>query len=86
MCNLFEPYDTYRPAAFQEYNDGRQMYINGAAYSEVYKIKYATVADYQWNTAAYNPELALWKALTKTYGRPVAEKLLHFNKIAGAFQ
>jgi hypothetical protein len=79
MCNLFEPYDTYRPKEFQKYSDGRQMYTNGAADSEVYKIKYATVADYEWNTAAYNPELALWKALTKTYGRPVAEQLLRFN-------
>jgi hypothetical protein len=79
MCNLFEPYDTYRPKEFQKYNDGRQMYTNGSAASEVYKIKYATVADYQWNTAAYNPELSLWKALTRTYGRPVAEMLLRFN-------
>ena len=79
MCNLFEPFDTYRPKEFQKYSDGRQMYTNGAASSEIYKIKYATVADYEWNTAAYNPELALWKALTKTYGRPVAEQLLRFN-------
>jgi len=79
MCNLFEPYDTYRPKKFQKFSDGRQMYTNGAAYSEVYKIKYATVADYEWNTADYNPELALWKALTKTYGRPAAEQLLRFN-------
>jgi hypothetical protein len=79
MCNLFEPYDTYRPKNFQKYSDGRQMYTNAAADSEVYKIKYVTVADYEWNTAAYNPELALWKALTKTYGRPVAEQLLRFN-------
>ena len=78
MCNLFEPYDTCRPKEFQKYNDGRQMYTNGAADSEVYKIKYATVADYEWNTSAYNPELALWKALTRTYGRPVAEMLLRF--------
>jgi hypothetical protein len=79
MCNLFEPFDTYRPRAFQKYNDGRQMYTNGPAFSEIYKIKFATVADYEWNTAAYNPELSLWKALTKTYGPSVAELLLYFN-------
>lgn len=79
MCNLFEPYDTYRPKEFQKYSAGRHMYTNGAASSEVYKIKYATVADYEWNTAAYNPELALWKTLTRTYGRTVAEQLLRFN-------
>jgi len=79
MCNLFEPYDTYRPKSFQKYNDGRQMYINGDAYTEVYKIKYATVADYQWNTTAYNPELALWKVLYRRYGPALAEELLRFN-------
>jgi hypothetical protein len=79
MCNLFEPYDTYTPSDFQRYNHGRQMYTNGFADSEVYKIKYATVADYGWNTAAYNPELSLWKVLCRTYGPAVAEKLIRFN-------
>ena len=55
------------------------MYTNGSADSEVYKIKYATVADYGWNTAAYNPELSLWKALCRTYGPVVAEKLIRFS-------
>jgi hypothetical protein len=79
MCNLFEPYDTYRPKDFQKYNDGRQMYTNGDAYSEIYKVKYATVADYEWNTSAYNPELALWKVLCRTYGRAGARELILFN-------
>jgi len=79
MCNLFEPYDTYRPKDFQKYNDDRQMYINGDAFSEVYKIKYATVADYLWNAAAYDPELALWKVLCRTYGPALGEALLRFN-------
>jgi len=79
MCNLFEPYDTYTPEDFQQYNHGRQMYTNGSADSEVYKIKYATVADYEWNTAAYNPELSLWKVLCRTYGPAVAEKLIRFS-------
>ena len=55
------------------------MYTNGSAGSEVYKIKYATVADYGWNTAAYNPELSLWKVLCRTYGSAVAQKLIHFS-------
>ncbi|MGD8291547.1 MAG: beta-N-acetylglucosaminidase domain-containing protein [Desulfobacterales bacterium] len=79
MCNLFEPYHTYRPIDFQRYNQGREMYTNGSAHSEVYKLKYATVADYQWNTAAYNPELSLWKILCQTYGSLVAEKLIRFS-------
>ncbi len=79
MCNLFEPYDTYKPKEFQRYNHGRQMYTNGSASSEVYKIKYATVADYEWNTAAYNPELSLWKVLCRTYGPAAAQKLIRFS-------
>ena len=79
MCNLFEPYDTYTPSDFQRYNHGRQMYTNGFADSEVYKIKYATVADYGWNTTAYNPELSLWKVLCQTYGPAVAQKLIRFS-------
>jgi hypothetical protein len=79
MCNLFEPYDIYKPKDFEKLNDSRQMYVNGAAYSEVYKIKYATVADYEWNTAAYNPERALWKILCRTYGPACAQKLIRFS-------
>jgi len=55
------------------------MYTNGSADSEIYKIKYATVADYAWNTAAYNPELSLWKVLCRTYGPAVAKKLIQFS-------
>ena len=80
MCNLFEPFDTDRPAGFQNYNDGRHMYTNGNAYSEVYKIKFATVADYEWNTANYNPELSLWKVLCSLYGTECARELVLFNE------
>ncbi|MFZ0241602.1 MAG: beta-N-acetylglucosaminidase domain-containing protein [Desulfobacterales bacterium] len=79
MCNLFEPFDTYRPEGFQRYNDGRHMYTNANAYSEVYKIKLATVADYEWNTAAYDPERSLWKVLCGLYGMECARALVLFN-------
>ena len=79
MCNLFEPFDTYRPENFQNFSDGRRIYINGNAYKETYKVKYATVADYAWNTSAYNPELSLWKVLRQTYGPACAQELLGFN-------
>lgn len=79
MCNLFEPYDTYRPVEFYQYSDGRRMYTNGQAFSEIYRIKFATVADYGWNTAAYVPELALWKVLCAAYGPAGGEALLRFN-------
>jgi hypothetical protein len=79
MCNLFEPFDARRPLGFQNYNDGRHMYTNGNAYSEVYKIKFATVADYEWNTAAYNPEFTLWRVLCRLYGTECARELVLFN-------
>ncbi len=79
MCNLFEPYDTYKPKDFHNTDDGGHLFINGDAFSEIYKIKFATVADYEWNTAAYDPELSLWKILTTTYGPECAKELLYFN-------
>jgi hypothetical protein len=79
MCNLFEPYDTMLPKNFQKFSDGRHIYTNGDASSEFYKIKFATVADYEWNTEAYDPERSLWKILTQMYGPVAAKELLLFN-------
>jgi hypothetical protein len=79
MCNLLEPFDTYRPEGFHRYSSNGQIYTNGNAYRDTYKVKYATVADYQWNTSAYNPELSLWKVLSRTYGTACARQLLVFN-------
>ncbi len=79
MCNLFEPYDTDMPGDFQQYSDSRQKYTNGNAYTEIYKIKYATVADYEWNTGAYQPERSLWKVLSSTYGPAGAQELIRFS-------
>jgi hypothetical protein len=56
------------------------MYVNAAAETEVYRIKFATVADYEWNTSAYIPELSLWKALVKAYGPACAKEALFFNE------
>ena len=79
MCNLFEPFDGYRPKSFYKYSNGGHIYTNGDAYRDTYKAKLATVADYQWNTSAYNPELSLWKVLCQTYGTAGAKELLYFN-------
>ncbi|XPS90462.1 putative beta-N-acetylglucosaminidase [Desulfosarcina variabilis str. Montpellier] len=79
LCNLFEPYDTNMPGDFQQYSDSRQKYTNGHASTEIYKIKYATVADYEWNIAAYHPERSLWNVLSRTYGPAGAEQLIRFS-------
>jgi len=79
MCNLFEPYDTYRPEGFHNYNDDSRLYVNGNGSSEIYQIKYATVADYAWNTSGYDPERSLWVVLSSSYGPACAKDLLLFN-------
>ena len=79
LCNLFEPYDVLVPENFQNFLDGSHMYVNGSAFSEIYKIKYATVADFEWNTKDYNPELSLWKVLVSKFGRGTARHLLEFS-------
>ena len=81
MCNLFEPYDIYKPDNFHLYSDSQHIYINGISSSEIYRIKYATVADYLWNTAAYDPERSLWKIMFRSYGKAGARALLLFNDI-----
>jgi hypothetical protein len=78
MCNLFEPFDAERPPGFHDLSDGC-IYLNGTADSEIYRIKFATVADWAWNSAAYTPERALWKALLQAYGRAAAAEALLFN-------
>ncbi len=79
LCNLFEPYDVMVPENFQDFIDGPHMYVNGAASSEIYKIKYATVADFEWNTKDYDPEYSLWKVLVSSYGPVTARHLLEFS-------
>ena len=79
MCNLFEPLDVERPPDFHNLTAGRHIYINGRGDSEIYRIKFATVADYEWNTAAYDPERSLWKALVNAYGTECAREILFFN-------
>ncbi len=79
MCNLFEPFDAERPTDFHHLTDGGRVYVNGTADSEIYRIKYATVADWAWNAAAYDPERSLWKALVQAYGKEAAVEALRFS-------
>lgn len=79
MCNLFEPLDLYVPKDFYKYNDGAHMYTNGSASTEIYKLKYATVADFEWNNNAYNADFSLWKVLLSRFGKETALELLQFN-------
>ncbi len=79
LCNLFEPFDIMVPDNFQDFLDGPHMYVNGSAFSEIYKIKYATVADFEWNTKDYDPESSLWRVLVSKFGPGTARHLLEFS-------
>jgi hypothetical protein len=79
MCSLFEPLDVERPPDFHALTYGRRLYVNGTAVPELYRIQYATVADWAWNAGAYVPERSLWKALVRAYGSAAAGEALAFN-------
>ncbi len=78
MCCLFEPYDIFVPKDFYQYMD-TDIYSNGGGFSELYKIKYPTFADFAWNNNAYDPDFSLYKTLVWLFGKENAMKLLQFN-------
>ena len=78
LCNLFEPWDVVLPDDYA--SSSPHFYSNGCPNTEIYKIKYATLADYQWNPAAYNPECSLWKILLVMFGSETAWELMTFSQ------
>jgi len=80
MCNLFEPYDINLPEDFHLINGQRNLYVNFPVSSELARIKYATLADYAWNTGAYDPDQALWKVLVSKFGPETGKVMLAFNE------
>ncbi len=80
MCNLFEPYDIMLPDTFYRLNDNQSLFVNGKATGEIARIKLATVADYLWNTPAYDPDFSFWKALLTRYGKCISMELIFYNE------
>ncbi|RLD64869.1 MAG: hypothetical protein DRI98_15210 [Bacteroidetes bacterium] len=78
MCNLFEPYDIVVPDDFVDVMDSH-IYSNGKAFEERWKIKYATFADFAWNTDGYDPDMSLFRVLVSEFGKEGALELLQFN-------
>jgi hypothetical protein len=77
LCNIFEPYDVIMPSDF--HFTSPHFYANGLPYSEIYKIKFATLSDFLWNPTAYNPDLSLWKVLINLYGKTATVHLIEIN-------
>lgn len=78
MCSLFEPYDIVYPKDFFKYLDNH-FYINGSGFTARYMIKYATFADFAWNSNDYDADFSLYKILIQRFGKIGAMDLLQFN-------
>ncbi len=78
MCNLFEPHDVTYPEDFADHLDGH-YYSNLGSGGQLSRIQYLTFADFTWNLEAYQPDFALFKALTASFGKDGARNLLAFN-------
>ncbi len=78
LCNLFEPYDVTYTGPFLDQVDSH-FYNNDIGFGEISKIKYLTFADFSWNTADYDPEFSLYKAMVHSVGVQGARLLLEFN-------
>lgn len=79
FCSLFEPYDVMMPLDFSSVSP--HFYANGFPNTELYKIKFATLADFLWNPSAYNPDRSLWKVLMLQFDKETALLLIEFNDI-----
>ncbi len=78
LCNLFEPWDVILPDDYAA--SSPHFYSNGCPNTEIFKIKYATLADYQWNPSAYDPDRSLWKVLLVMFGKENAWGLMSFSQ------
>ncbi len=77
--NIFDPYSVRFTEPFTLPGEGGKMLINSSLSSEVMKIRMATAADYMWNSAAYDPDLSVWKVLVSRYGKTAALELYRFS-------
>jgi len=79
LYNIFEPYDDNNIDVIVENIDKEQIFFNGNVNSELDLIKFATIADFSWNTKTYDPDLSLWKILLSRYGLEAAKLLILIN-------
>ncbi len=80
LLNLFEPYNDDNIDLILG-NIGRdQIFFNSHVTTELDLIKFATVADFSWNTRSYDPDLSLWKVLLSRYGLEATKLLIIINE------
>jgi hypothetical protein len=79
LYNIFEPYNNNNIEVIIENIDKEQIFFNSTVNSELDLIKFATIADFSWNTKTYDPDLSLWKILLSRYGFEAAKLLIFIN-------
>jgi hypothetical protein len=79
LYNIFEPYNDNNIELIADNIDKEQIFFNITVNSELDLIKFATVADFSWNTRTYDPDLSLWKILLSRYGYEAARLLIFIN-------
>ncbi len=79
LFNIFEPYDNDNIKVILNNTDKSQIFFNGTVSSELDLIKFATIADFAWNTETYDPDISLWKVLLSRYGSEAAMALMILN-------
>ncbi|UCH13838.1 MAG: beta-N-acetylglucosaminidase domain-containing protein [Bacteroidales bacterium] len=79
LLNLFEPYNDDNIDNILGSINRDQIFFNSHVTSELDLIKFATVADFSWNTRSYDPDLSLWKVLLSRYGLEATKLLIIIN-------
>lgn len=79
LLNLFEPYNDDNIDVILGNIGKDQIFFNCHVTSELDLIKFATVADFSWNTKTYDPDLSLWKILLSRYGLEATKLLILIN-------
>ncbi len=79
LYNIFEPYNDENIKVMLSNTNKEQIFFNGTVNSELELIKFATIADFSWNTEAYDSDISLWKVLLSRYGSEAAWALMFLN-------
>jgi hypothetical protein len=79
LLNLFGPYDNENVSFILNRINREQIFFNSTPESELDIVRFATIADFSWNTEKYDPDLSLWKVLLSRYGIESARILILLN-------
>ena len=79
LYNIFKPFNNINLKYIFNCIDTARINVDCIVTSELDLIKAATVADFTWNAAHYDPYISLWKVLCLRYGNESAKELILLN-------